>query len=442
MSAVFFEVGIVFVLILINGVFAMSEIAIVSVRRARLEQLRDDGSKRAAATLELVNDPNRFLSTVQIGITLVGIFAGAYGGATLAQRVAPLLTPWLSDTAARGVSLVIVVSLITYLSVVVGELVPKRLALQYAESISLMVTRPMALLSTLATPFVWLLSFSTDVLIRLLGVQEPPNTAVSEEEIRILLRQSSQAGIIEETEREMVEGIFRLGDWTVKTIMTPRHQIKWLDINATQEEIQYQLYVSPHARLPVCDGDLDRVLGIVHSKNLLANRLENNEFNLNEIMSKPIFVPETVHAQTILEKMRKTGIHLALIIDEYGQIEGLVTPFDILETIVGDIPTSSEIDTPRFVQREDGSWFVDGLLVIYEFKQKFELEHIELPGEDSYQTLGGFMIYMLNRMPQAGDLFIWHNMKFEVADMDGTRVDKILITAVDETQNITPTEEI
>ena len=440
MSIVVFEISIVFVLILINGLFAMSEIAIVSVRRARLEQLQDDGSTRAEATLALVDDPNRFLSTVQIGITLVGIFAGAFGGATLAQRVTPLLTPWLSDTAAQAISLVIVVSLITYLSVVVGELVPKRLALQYAESISLLVTWPMTLLSKLATPIVWLLSFSTDVLVRLLGVKETPNTAVSEEEIRIMLRQSSQAGIIEETEREMVEGIFRLGDWTVKTIMTPRHQIIWLDINATQEEIQYQLYHSPHARLPVCDGDLDHVLGIVHAKNLLANRLENNEFNLSEIMTKPIFVPETVHAQIILEKMRKTGIHLALIIDEYGQIEGLVTPFDILETIVGDIPTSSEIDAPRLIQRDDGSWFVDGLLVTYEFKQKFELENIELPGEDSYQTLGGFMIYMLSRMPQEGDFFVWNNIRFEVADMDGTRVDKILITAVDESLT-SPTEE-
>lgn len=427
MSEVFFEIGIVFVLILINGLFAMSEIAIVSVRRARLEQLRDDGSKRAEATLALVNDPNRFLSTVQIGITLVGIFAGAYGGATLAQRVAPLLTPWLSETAARGVSLVIVVSLITYLSVVVGELVPKRLALQYAESISLLVTWPMSMLSKVATPFVWLLSFSTDVLVRLLGVQEPPDTAVSEEEIRIMLRQSSQAGIIEETEREMVEGIFRLGDWPVKTIMTPRHQIKWLDINATQEEIQHQLYDSPHARLPVCDGDLDNVLGVVHAKNLLSNRLENNEFNLDEIMTNPIFAPETVNVPVVLEKMRKTGVHLTLIIDEYGQIEGLVTPFDILETIVGDIPTSSELEMPRIIERDEQSWFVDGLLVVYDFQQNFELTE-DLPGADTYQTMGGFMIYMLGRLPQEGDSFIWHDMKFEVADMDGKRVDKIIVT--------------
>ncbi|MCA9980259.1 MAG: HlyC/CorC family transporter [Anaerolineales bacterium] len=429
MSQIAFEVGIVLVLILINGLFAMSEIAIVSARRARLEQFKDEGVRGASTALALANNPNRFLSTVQVGITLVGIFAGAYGGATLAQKLEVVLVPIFGEQLGSGLSFFLVVGTITYLSVVIGELVPKRLALQYGERLSVLIAGPMSLLSTLATPIVYLLSTSTDVIVRLLGIHEPPDTAVSEEEIRVLLRQSSQAGFIEEIEREMVESIFRLDDWTVESMMTPRPEIVWLDINHSQEEIRETLRQSPHARLPVCDGDLDHVIGVVSAKDLLARNLDQDEIDLRTVMLEPLFVPESVHAHKALERMRKTGIHMALLIDEYGGVEGLVTLFDILEAIVGDIPTADEIEMPRVVQRTDGSWLVDGLLGIYDFKQKFDLD--ELPREDNYQTVGGFMISQLGRVPQAGDLFIWAGLRFEVADMDGKRVDKVLVTAVD-----------
>lgn len=428
MSQIVFEIGIVLGLILLNGLFAMSELAIVSARRARLQQFKEEGLRGAGTALSLADNPNRFLSTVQIGITLIGIIAGAFGGATLAQKLAVVFTPWLDEQVASGLSFALVVGTITYLSVVVGELVPKRLALQYGERLAMLLAGPMSFLSKLATPLVRLLSFSTDVIVRLLGVREPPDTAVSEEELRVLLKQSSQAGIIEEVEREMVESIFRLDDWTVESMMTPRPEIKWLDIDASQEEIKNTLRDSPHARLPVCEGDLDHVLGVVHSKDLLANRLDNDEFNLREVMNRPLFVPESVHAHKALERMRQTGIHMALLIDEYGGVEGLVTLFDILEAIVGDIPTADEIEMPRVVQREDGSWLVDGLLGVHDFKQRFDIDEM-LPSEDTYQTLGGFMIFTLGRMPQAGDLFVWGGYRFEIADMDGKRVDKIILTA-------------
>jgi putative hemolysin len=428
LSQVAFEIGIVLVLIFINGLFAMSEMAVVSSRRARLEQFREEGTRGAKTALELADQPNRFLSTVQIGITLVGIIAGAFGGATLAQKLAVVLVPWLGEALAGSVGFVLVVGTITYLSVVIGELVPKRLALQNSERVATLIAPPMTFVSRLATPIVRLLSFSTDVVVRLLGVREMPDTAVSEEEIRVLLKQSSQAGVIEEVEREMVESIFRLDDWTVENMMTPRREIVWLDINDSEVEIQEVLRHSPHARLPVCDGDLDHVLGVAHAKDLLASRLDNETFDLHTIMHKPLFVPETVHAHRALERMRKTGIHMALLIDEYGGVEGLVTLFDILEAIVGDIPTADELQMPRVVQREDGSWLVDGLLSIHDFKQRFQLE--ALPNEETYQTVGGLMVHGLGRLPQAGDLFVWEDFQYEIADMDGKRVDKVIVTAV------------
>lgn len=426
MSEMGLEIAVVLFLVLLNGVFAMSEIAIVSARHVRLERMAREGSLGARAALDLIEDPNRFLSTVQVGITLVGIFAGAFGGATIAGALAeelrdvPVIGPY-----AGGFSLALVVGTITYLSVVIGELVPKRIALQYAERISALVARPMQGVAVLAAPIVRLLSLSTEAVLAILGIKAQPQEAVTEEEIRVLVEQGAQAGMIEEVERDMVESIFRLDDRPLESMMTPRLEIVWLDVNASPEENRSIMENSNFSRFPVCDGDLDHVIGIVHAKDLLSDCLGGKPLEIRAAMRSPLYVPETVHALRALERFKQSGIHMALLIDEYGGIEGVVTLFDILEAIVGDIPTLGEIEEPPIVQRDDGSWLVDGLFSIEEFVDHFGIR--TMPSEGAYQTLGGFMVLMLGSVPMAGDSFEWEGMRFEVADMDGNRVDKVLI---------------
>lgn len=431
MSQVAFEIAVVLLLIVVNGVFAMSELAIVSARRVRLERMAREGNHGAQAALDLVDTPNRFLSTVQIGITLVGIFAGAYGGATIAGELATLLRQnELIEPYAGGLSLFIVVGAITYLSVVIGELVPKRIALQSAERISSVVARPMQLLSVLATPIVRLLSLSTEAVLKVLGIRAQPQSSVTEEEIRVLVEQGAQAGMIEEAERDMVESIFGLDDRPLEAMMTPRPEIVWLDVNASAEANRQLIENSTFSQFPVCDGTLDQVLGMVHSKDLLSDCLDGQPLNVVDAMRPPLFVPETVHALRALERFKQSGIHMALLIDEYGGIEGLVTLFDILEAIVGDIPTLGETNEPPIVERENGSWLVDGLLPIDELMAFFDIA--AMPSEGSYQTVGGFMVLMMGSVPSTGEYFEWNDMRFEIADMDGNRVDKVLISLATE----------
>jgi len=426
MPDILFNVSIILLLILLNGVFALAEIALVSARRARLKQMVQDGSRSAQVALDLSDDPNQFLSTVQIGITLIGVFAGAFGGANIAGLLAEPMRDWpLIGPYAGAVSLMLVVGIITYLSVVIGELVPKRVALQHAERISVIIARPMRLLSAIARPVVHLLSISTDALLVLLGIETTPEDEASEEEIRLLVQESAQAGIIEEEERNMVESIFRLNDRPLDALMTPRPEIVWLDINMHADEIRNIVQSTAHSRFPVCDGDVDHVLGIAQAKDLLANCLDQQPLELKAMMHEPLFVPEKMHALTALERFKQSGTHMALLVDEYGGIEGLVTLINILEAIVGDIPTAEEIVDPPIVQREDGSWMVDGLISVEDFKEAFDIR--ALPGESNFQTLGGFMIHMLGSMPITGSHFGWGGYRFEVVDMDGHRVDKVLI---------------
>ncbi len=422
------EIAIILLLILLNGVFAMSEIAVVSARPIRLRQLAQRGNRGAAAALELAGSPNRFLSTVQVGITLVGIFAGAVGGASIAGQLAALLSglPWIGRYAG-AVSLALVVGSITFLTVVIGELVPKRIALSHAERIAAGVARPMRLLSGVAGPIVRLLSVATDATLRLLGVEAAIEEKVSEEEIRVLVQQSARAGVIEEAERDMVENVFRLGDRPLQTLMTPRPEIAWLDINATDEEWRAVVRDTRHTRFPVCDGDLDHVLGVVLARDLLVDCLDDRAFALRGAMLEPFFAPEKVPVLKALEGFKQSGRQMVLLIDEYGGVEGLVTLIDILEAIVGDIPTLEEIEEPPIVQREKGSWLVDGLIGIDDFKDSFNIR--ALPGEGRYQSLGGFVIFMLGRVPSTGSHFGWGGYRFEVADMDRNRVDRVLITA-------------
>jgi putative hemolysin len=429
MPSMSFEVLVVFLLIIINGIFAMSEIAVVSARKTRLQQWAEEGNAKARAALELANNPNQFLATIQIGITLVGILAGAFGGATIAEELAAILNniSWLAPYS-EPLSLALVVLVITYLSLVVGELVPKRLALNNPERLATAIATPMQLLSRVAYPAVHLLGLSTELLLRTLGVKPSTEPPVTEEEIRALIEQGTQAGMIEEAEQEMVERVFRLGDRRVSAVMTPRTEIVWLDREASAEEIRHTITTSAHSRFLVADGSLDNVLGVVHAKDLLAHILGEQTVDLTATLQQPLYVPESMRALKVLELFKQSGTHIALVIDEYGGIQGLVTPSDILEAIVGDLPEAGEQLEPLAVQREDGSWLLDGMLPVDEFKDLFDL--VELPGEDQgiYQTLAGFVIMQLGRIPVVSDHFEWEGLKIEVVDMDGNRVDKVLIT--------------
>lgn len=426
MSTIFFEVSILLLLILLNGVFALSEIAIVSSRRVRLQSMVADGNKGAKTALELVLNPTQFLSTVQIGITLIGIVAGAFGGATLARELASLLEnlPIIGRYAAT-VSFVLVVGSITFFSVVIGELVPKRFGLQDPERIAVLVARPMFFLSRVVAPVVQLLALTTDGIIRLIGAKDDVVEAVSEDEIRIMVQESAAAGIIEPEEREMVESVFRFGDLQVGRLMTPRTDIIWLDANASETEIRAIVEHSAHTRFPVCDGALDKVLGIVRAKDLLARTWSGQPFDLRASLQQPLYLPETMPALRALERFKATGTHLGLLVDEFGGIEGVVTLINILETLVGDIPTSEEMAEPPIVQRDDGSYLVDGMVLINDLKPFLGIE--TFPAETTYNTLGGFIVTMIGQMPMVGASCLWAGYRFEVVDIDGLRVDKVLV---------------
>lgn len=422
------EIGILVILILINGLFALAEMSIVSSRRERLRMLVDDGNRGAATALRLSQEPTVFLSTVQVGITLIGILAGAFGSASLSDELSQLIAPIpVIGPYSRTVALALVVGVITFFQVVVGELVPKRLALRNPERIAAAVAGPMSVLSKIARPLVRLLALTTRFFLRVLGVRDDiSETTVTEEEIKVLVEQGAQAGVFEEAERDMVESIFRFGDRQLRSLMTPRTEIVWLDINDPEEEIRDTVSQSHHSRFPVCDDALDRVIGIVQAKDMLSSSWTDQPFDLKSIMRPPLFLPETMSALRALERFKQTGIQEALLVDEFGGIEGLVTLIDMMEAIVGDIPTAEEIAEPPVVKREDGSWLVDGSIDIDDLKELLEVG--ELPDEGDYQTLGGFIVLLIGRLPRAGDRVDWGEYRFEVVDMDGYRIDKVLLS--------------
>jgi putative hemolysin len=426
--AAFFEILLILLLIVGNGVFAGAEIAVVSARKVRLEQLAERGNRRARAALKLAEAPNDFLSTVQIGITLIGILSGAVGGATLAQRLRPLLdqVPWLAPWS-EGISVALVVSAITYLSLVIGELVPKRIALADPERIACAIAGPMRRLSRLTAPLVHLLGTSTDGLLHLLGVRPSSEPDITEEEIKALLRRGAESGVVEEAEHEMVERVFRLGDRSVKGIMTPRTEICWLDLEASAEANLEKVMESRHGRFPVARGKLDACVGVVRGNRLLRARLADEPVDLESLVEPPLFVTQSARGMSVVEQFRRSGVHIALVMDEYGGIEGLVTLTDLIEAIVGDLPSTEELEDPMIVQRQDGSWLLDGLLDLGDFSNLVERKPFPEEVTGGSHTLGGFVMHRLSRIPKAGDHFEWDGLRFEVMDMDGKRVDKVLV---------------
>ncbi|MGH7816345.1 MAG: hemolysin family protein [Candidatus Binatia bacterium] len=429
-----FEILIIGLLIVANGIFAMSEMAVITARKSRLQDWVKKGNARAKVALELAYAPNHFLSSVQIGITLIGILTGAFAGRSVAEWMAE----YLKALPAIGgyhqeIGLGVVVLIITYFSLVIGELVPKRLAMRHPETIATWVAVPLRLFSRVSAPMVYFLSVSTDIVSCLFGKahsQEPP---VTEEEIKTLVQQGAQAGVFEEEAEDMVEAVLRLGDRTARSMMTPRTQIAWLDLESDMEQIRKKISDSGRSRFPVAAGSLDKVTGVVQAKDLLALSLAGKAIDLKTLMQQPLFVPRTISALELLESFKKSNKHIALVVDEYGGIEGLLTHHDILEAIAGDIPIGEKPADPKAVRRHDGSWLLDGMLSVDEFKEIFSVE--TLPGEkrDAYQTLGGFVFTQMGRVPSVAESFEWHGLRFEIVDMDGKRIDKVLVTSQDRT---------
>ncbi len=425
------EILLVLVLILANGLFAMAEIAIISSRKARLEQQAARGSRGASMALSLSTTPNRFLSTVQVGITLIGILNGAVGGARLSVHLAPALAQidWLAPYA-ETIALALVVLVITYLSLVLGELVPKRLAMNNPERIASALAPLMRGLSVITAPAVRLLSVSTDVILRGLGIKPSTEPPVTEDEIRILLEQGTEAGIFQKVEQTMVEKVLLLDDRRISAIMTPRPEVVWLDLDDSPEQLRQKITENAYSRFPVAQGDLDNLLGELHVKDLLVQSWQGQPFDPRAVLHEPLYVSEFMPALQALEAFKRSGSPAAVVIDEYGSAQGMITLTDILEAIVGDIAAPDQPSEPRAIEREDGSWLVDGMLPIDEFKLIFNIE--DLPGEvqELYQTVAGFVMMQLEHVPSITERFRWDGLDFEVLDMDGLRVDKVLVRPV------------
>lgn len=428
MSQVVTEILIIFFLILLNGLFAMSEIAVVSARKVRLQQAAEAGNKGAQVALELASEPTRFLSTVQIGITLIGILAGAFGGAYLAEELALVLSQfsWL-EPYSSSLGVILVVLVITYFSLVLGELTPKRLALSNAERIAGIIAPPMRFLARVTSPIVRFISASTDLMLRLLGVQDSAEQSVTEEDIKIMIGQGTEVGVFEPIEEQMVGQVFRLSDRTVSALITPRREIVWLDIDDSPAEIRNTILENGYSRYPVARGSLDDVAGVVLTKDLLTQSWLGQELDLPAVLQPVMFVPEGLPAFDMLERFRSMRSQIALVIDEYGVLQGLVTVNDILEAIVGDLPEADDVFDPEVVRREDGSWLLDGMLPVDEFMELFGIREMPADTEGYYQTVGGFVMTMLGRIPTVGDHFDWQTLHIEVVDMDERRVDKVLV---------------
>jgi len=422
-----FDLAILAGLILLNGVFAMSELAIVSARQARLQMAAQRGSGAAQVALDLAADPGKFLSTVQIGITLVGIIAGAYSGATLGGPVGERLQ-WLGLSAhsAQNAGFAVVIALTTYFSLVVGELVPKQFALRAAEPIALVMARPMKWLATGAAPLVWLLDTSSSALMRLLGIRHRGEHGLTLEELRMIFSEATHSGVIQEQEGAILHGVMKLNERPVRELMTPRIRLDWIDVNESFAELRETITSSPHSMLPVADGSPDKVVGVVKVRDVLAALLGGGEFRLAELVRKAEVVPDQLDAMDALRIMQQSGIRMALVHDEYGHFEGIVTPADLLAAIAGTFAShQDEGDEPDVVEREDGSLLVSGGLPADTMADRL---CIDLPEDREFATAAGYVLFMLKRLPNEGDHFDAQGWRFEVVDMDGRKIDKLLVS--------------
>jgi putative hemolysin len=419
------ESYVLVILIVLNGFFAMSEIALVSARRARLQPLVDDGDTAARIATRLGSEPTRFLSTVQIGITSVAMLSGIVGEAALSPPLAAKFVEWgATDKAAGYLATAAVVALITYFSIVVGELVPKRIGQIHAESVARFVARPIQFLSLVSKPFVWLLTGSTRFLLRMLGIDDSRRNPVTEDEIHAILHEGSSAGVIEEEERQMVQNLFNLDERSIATLMTPRTHMAVLETDASPTEVIARMEEEPHSRYPVVGVDRQDVVGVVSARALLLALLRGQSLDLLRLAKAPLFVPESITGKDILQRFREGGTHMAFVIDEYGSVQGLVTLQDILEAITGQF--EAEPEDRWAVRRDDGSWLLDGQIPMTVLAQHLAVEWPDDDLDADFETASGLIFWQLGRIPQTTDKVRWQGWSFEVVDMDGPRIDKIL----------------
>ncbi|KAA3648183.1 MAG: HlyC/CorC family transporter [Chloroflexi bacterium] len=424
------EIVIILILVLFNGFLALTEIAFVSSRKVKLKERAGQGDKGAQAALHLLERPEQVLSTVQVGITLIAIMTGVFGGATLAGEVELLLEHIpVIEPYAGAISVALIVLATTYISLVIGELTPKQIGLRNPETIASRVAPGMQWAARQLSLVVNFLSFSTRSILRLLRFQPQPEVRVTDEEIKLLIQQGMQGGVFEAIEEHVIDRLFHLSDQRIRAIMTPRVEVTWLDSEDEPEKIYDQIFKSGFMKFPVATGDLDHLSGVVNASDLLAQKLAGETLNLESLAREALVLPESMPAFSALEQLRQSPIHMALVINEYGGVEGLITATDILEALVGDFPDKEQFIDPDIVQREDGSWLIDGMVSINEIMDLLNLREVPVDENDRYDTLGGLVLAALEQIPSTGDQFDWQEWHFEVMDMDGHRVDKVLVTS-------------
>lgn len=425
------EILVISILLLMNGLFAMFEIALVSSRKSRLQEKAKYGSKGAKTALLLLKEPEEILSAIQVGITLVGIVSGAFGGLALSEDMVPFFNKvsWLAPYA-DVLAVATVVGIITYFSLIIGELVPKTIALNNPEKIAIALSPAMKILGSALYPVVWFLSVSTKLVITLFRIRKNIETPVSEEELRMLLKQGSEHGVIEKEESDIINEVIRFGDKRAGSIMTPRVGVEWINSSDKDEKILSVLIKSSHSRMPVCNNTVDEVIGIVAVKDVLAFHIKHQFINISKIMTEPLFFPEQMSAISVLEQFRRTKKHFGIVINEYGSMEGIVTLHDVTENIMGDLPESTDEEQPEVFRREDGSYLIDGSMKIEDVQDLLEMRSLfdEAEVKPNINTIGGLTMYKLNRIPRIGDTFIVQGYKFEIVDMDGNRVDKLMVS--------------
>lgn len=425
------DIIILFFLIFLNALFVVAEIALVSARKARLEGMSEKGNKKAKVALELAQHPDVFLPTAQIGITLISILTGMYSGEKFSKNLEPYIAkiPFL-DTYAASISTAIIVIIVTFLSIILGELIPKRLGLTRAEKIACAVAKPMLVISKATSPLVWLLNKTTNFLFKIFGIHSSQDNIVTEEEIKAIISEGTEHGTIDEAEQEIIERVFHLGDRNITSLMTHRSDIVWLNATSTLKEVTEIVKNSPHSVYPLCDQQIDEIKGVIHVKDLF---LAKEETILNTMMRKALFVPDNNTAYQVLEKFKETKIHSCFIVDEYGTMLGMITLNDILEAIVGDIPASGQEDDYEIVERKDGSFLVDAQIPFYDFLEKFEkADWIKEIEQQEYDTLAGFILHELEHIPTTGETIEWRGFTIEIIDMDNHRIDKVLVNITKE----------
>lgn len=422
------EILIIFILILLNGIFSMSEIALVSAKKFKLENEARKGNVNAQKALELANSPGTFLSTVQLGITLIGILTGIFSGENITTDIQVFVEGFAAlKPYSHTIAVAIVVIVITYFSIVFGELIPKRIGMIFPESIATVVALPMKMISVIASPFIWLLTITNDLFFKIFRIQHSSENRITEEEIKSIIQESTEGGEIQEIEQDIVERVFALGDRKVAALMTHRTDLVWLNITDTIETVREKISANPHSIYPVGNGQIDKIAGVLYVKDLFVKSVDNASFQLKDYVKKAVFIPENTPAYTLLERFKTNRVHFAMIVDEYGTLEGMVTMDDLLDALVGDATELHHEDEYTIIQREDGSYLADAQYSFFEFLNYFDLSDLA-KNDYNFNTIAGFIIHHLKHIPEAGEKMFWRNFEFEVIDMDGTRIDKVIIT--------------